>query len=96
MKIVKERIEIFKTILPYISKYKFQWILLLILKIGQKVPVLIHPLILKIFVDIVLEKRNLSFMYIVIIMCIGAYLLETLLKVSHRVIDNSLFNKIFQ
>lgn len=96
MKIVKERIEIFKTILPYISKYKFQWILLLILKIGQKVPVLIHPLILKIFVDIVLEKRNLSFMYIVIVMCIGAYLLETLLKVSHRVIDNSLFNKITQ
>lgn len=94
MKIIKERIEILKEILPYINKYKSQWIILLFLKVGQKIPILLQPLILKFFIDRVIQNKNASYLIIVIIMFIGVYLLETLLKICHRTIDNSLFNKI--
>ncbi len=94
MKLMRERLEIFKEIFPYVSKYKVWWVLLLCLKVGQRLPVLLQPLILRTFIIYVIDDRNISYMLSVIAMYMGLYLVDTILKVLHRVIDNSLFNKI--
>lgn len=91
---MKERVEIFQNIFPYVNKYKFQWILLLCLKIGQRLPILVQPLILRAFIVYVIDNKKMSYMLIVIAMYMGLYLIDTVLKVWHRIIDNSLFNKI--
>lgn len=94
LKMMKERLEIFREIFPYVSKYKFQWTLLLCLKIGQRLPSLVQPLILRAFIICVIDNKKISYMFIVIAMLIGLYIFETILKVWHRMIDNLLFNKI--
>lgn len=94
MKMIRERLEIFKEIFPYVSKYKVQWALLLCLKVGQRLPVLLQPLILRVFIIYVIDDRKIFYMFTVIAMYMGLYLVDTVLKVLHRVIDNSLFNKI--
>lgn len=91
---MKERLEIFRKIFPYVSKYKLQWILLLCLKVGQRLPILVQPLILRTFIVHVIDDKKISYMFIIIAMLIGLFLVDTVLKVWHRVIDNSLFNKI--
>lgn len=68
--------------------------LLLCLKVGQRLPVLLQPLILRAFIIYVIDDRKISYMFTVIAMYMGLYLVDTVLKVLHRVIDNSLFNKI--
>ena len=94
MKIMKERVEIFKIIFPYVSKFKIQWILLLCLKVGQRFSILVQPLILRAFIVNVIDARKMSYILIILAMYIGLYFFDTILKVCHRVIDNSLFNKI--
>lgn len=86
--------EILKEIFPYINKYKFQWILLFCLKVGQRIPVLVQPLILRAFIVYVIDDKRMYYMFSIVAMCIGLYLVDTILKVWHRIIDNSLFNKI--
>ena len=80
--------------MPYVDKYKLQWVVLLVLKVCQKVPILIQPLIFKFFIDSVITMKNIKYLYIVILLYLCLFLLETLLKVGHRIIDNILFNKI--
>lgn len=94
MKPMKVRIEILKKIFPYVNRFKVQWLLLLILKVGQKIPLLLSPLLLKLFIDNVLENKNIAYMWMISILCIGLFVLETVLKVLHRIIDNFLFNNI--
>ena len=94
MKMIRERLEIFKEIFPYISKYQVQWILLLCLKVGQNLPILVQPLILGAFIVYVIDDKKISYMLFIIAMYMGLYLVDTVLKVLHRIIDNSLFNKI--
>ena len=94
MKMMSERLEILKEIFPYVSKYKVWWTLLLCLKAGQRLPILLQPLILRAFILYVIDDRKMSYMLIVIAMYMGLYFADTVLKVLHRMIDNSLFNKI--
>lgn len=94
MKMMKERLEILREIFPYVSKYKFQWTLLLCLKLGQRLPSLVQPLILKDFIMYVIDNKKISYMFTIMVMIIGVYIFETIIKVGHRMIDNSLFNKI--
>lgn len=94
MRLMKERVEVFRDIFPYVSKYKFQWILLLCLKVGQRLPILVQPLILRAFIIYVIDDKKMSYMIIVIAMYMVLYLVDTVLKVWHRIIDNALFNKI--
>lgn len=94
MKLMKERVEIFKNIFPYVNRYKFQWILLLCLKIGQRLPMLVQPLILRAFIVYVINEKKMSYMLMIIVMYMGLYVVDTILKVCHRIIDNLLFNKI--
>lgn len=94
MNIFHDRIEILRKIMPYVNNYKIQWIVLFLLKILQKVPTLLQPFLLKFFIDVVLNEKKRSYLYMVIGLYMGLFLLETLLKVGHRVIDNVLFNKI--
>lgn len=94
MSLLKQRLTICKEIVPYVNKYKLQWIILLVLKLCQKVPIILQPLIFKFFIDYVITMKNINYLYIVIILYLCLFLLETLLKVGHRIIDNILFNKI--
>ena len=94
MSLLKQRLTICKEIVPYVDKYKLQWVVLLVLKVCQKVPILIQPLIFKFFIDSVITMKNIKYLYIVILLYLCLFLLETLLKVGHRIIDNILFNKI--
>lgn len=94
MSLLKQRLTICKEIVNYVDKYKLQWVVLLVLKVCQKVPILIQPLIFKFFIDSVITMKNIKYLYIVILLYLCLFLLETLLKVGHRIIDNILFNKI--
>lgn len=91
---MKERIKILKKIFPYVNKYKIGWALLFGLKVGQRVPILVQPLILRAFIVSVIDNKELTYMFVIAWMYIGLYLLETVLKVCHRIVDNSLFNRI--
>lgn len=94
MKVMADRIEMLKAILPHVSRYKLQWFFLVVLKIGQKLPLLLQPLLFKTFINGVIESQNLSYMLPLMVMCGGLFLVETVLKVGHRVVDNSFFNRI--
>lgn len=91
---IKMRINILKQIYPYIKKYNALWALLAVFKFGQKMIFLAWPLVLKIFIEKVIENRNISFMLYVVLMIIGIYVLDTGLRLGHRVIDNKIFNGI--
>ena len=69
---------------------------LLFFKIGQKIPLLLYPLLFKYFIDTVISSHKISYLLNVIILYLFLYILETILKVTHRIIDNMLFNKITQ
>lgn len=94
MNLLRKRYDISKNIWPYIRNFKKEWILLLILKIGQSVPILLFPLIFKIFIDRVIEKKNFSFMIYIVLLYISVYIIETIMKVLHRYIDNKVFNRV--
>lgn len=89
-----ERINITKEIWPYVKKFGSEWLALFVLKIGQIIPHLLYPLIFKLFLDEVIEKYNINLLYTVILFYLGLYVLETILKVLHRYVDNHLFNKV--
>ena len=57
MSLLKQRLTICKEIVPYVDKYKLQWVVLLVLKVCQKVPILIQPLIFKFFIDSVITMK---------------------------------------
>lgn len=96
MNMIKKRLAICKEISPFINKYKIQWIFLLFFKVGQKIPLLLYPLLFKYFIDTVISSHKISYLFNVIILYICLYILDTILKVTHRIIDNMLFNKITQ
>lgn len=96
MEKIKERMGILTKILPYIKKYKWKWVILLFLKIGQSIPALLYPLILKFFIDTVLDQKDFSSMWLIAAIYVGIYLAETITKVLHRIIDNNIFNSMTQ
>ncbi|MEN8905232.1 MAG: ABC transporter ATP-binding protein [Clostridiales bacterium] len=90
----KARFYIFKKIWPNIKNFYIEWILLFIFKTIQIVPILLYPLVFKLFIDQVIEEHNLKFIYKIILFYLGIYFFETLLKIVHRYIDNYLFNGV--
>lgn len=90
----KERAAIIQLIWPYIREYKLRLCILFILKCGQNIPELITPLLFKLFIDQVVGQKNIRFMVVVAVLFMLVYILETVLKVAHRYLDNHMFNQI--
>ncbi len=89
-----QRVNITKKIWPHVKEFGFEWVALFLLKIGQIIPYLLYPLIFKLFLDEVIGKYNVNFIYKIVLFYLGLYVLETLLKVVHRYVDNHLFNNV--
>ena len=88
------RISVVHKMISYVSQYKIHWLLLFFLKMGQKIPILLRPLLLSFFIDHVISARDVRAFYIVVGMVLCLYMLESFLKIGHRMIDNDLFNRI--
>lgn len=94
MRNLRKRIQIVKEIWPYLKKYRLQLILIFFLKLSLVIPSLLQPIIYRLFIDDVMSKKDISLMVNVVIFFLGLYLLETLLRVMHRIFDNYLFNSV--
>lgn len=94
MNFFNERFNLAKKIWPYVKKFSTEWVLLFIFKTGQIAPILLYPLIFKLFIDQAIEHHNINYIYRIILFYLGIYIFETVLKVVHRYIDNYLFNKV--
>ena len=88
------RISVIQKMISYVSQYKIQWLLLFLLKLGQKLPILLQPLLFGFFIDHVISTRDVRAFFMVVGMVLGLYMLESFLKIGHRMIDNDLFNRI--
>ncbi|MCI9439611.1 MAG: ABC transporter ATP-binding protein [Lachnospiraceae bacterium] len=94
MSVLRQRIFVVKQFWPYFREFKAKLLLIFIIKLSLLVPGLLYPMIYRFFVDNVLAARAIGQLGNVIVFILGLYLLETILKVVHRVFDNYLFNSI--
>lgn len=94
MSVLRQRIFVVKQFWPYFREFKAKLLLIFIIKLSLLVPGLLYPVIYKLFIDNVLAVRAIGQLGNVIVLILGLYLLETILKVVHRVFDNYLFNSI--
>lgn len=94
MSVLRQRIFVVKQFWPYFREFKAKLLLIFLIKLSLLVPGLLYPVIYKLFIDNVLAARAIGQLGNVIVLILGLYLLETILKVVHRVFDNYLFNSI--
>lgn len=78
----------------HLKKFKIQLVIIFFVKLSLLIPELLYPIVYKIFIDDVIAEQRMNQMGKVVVFYIGLYLLETLLKIIHRVFDNYLFNNI--
>ena len=91
---IKLRIEVVKQIWPLLKDFKWHLVSILFVKLLLLVHSLLLPYIYKLFIDEVITRRVITKIYLVIVLYIGLFLLETVLRVVHRSVDNCLFNKV--
>lgn len=94
MSILRQRFFVVKQLWPYFREFRANLLLIFIIKLSLLVPSLLYPVIYKIFIDNVLTDHAIGQLGNVIVLVLGLYFLETILKVIHRVFDNYLFNNI--
>ena len=91
---IKVRFKTVKKLYPFLKKDKLLWGVLFLLKILMLAPGIITPLVLEIFINKVLNCKNIYYFFVIVIIYIILYLFETLLMIIHRNLDNYLFNKM--
>lgn len=91
---LRQRIQTIMQIRVHLKKFKIQLVIIFFVKLSLLIPELLYPIVYKIFIDDVIAEQRMNQMGKVVVFYIGLYLLETLLKIIHRVFDNYLFNNI--